>query len=596
LGAPSSEYPRGFGNYVLLQAMAHGGMGEVYLAKHGGIAGLDRLCVLKKLRPDLNENDEYVRRFIDEARIVVALNHANIANVFDVGRVREEYYLAMEHVAGVNVRAIQNRSIELSSAVPEGIATHITSMSLEALDYAHRLKHPMTGQSLNLVHRDVSPQNVMVSYEGEVKLIDFGLAESELKEEQTESQVVMGKVAYMAPEQARGEPVTPATDQFAMGVVLYELLVGERFYGTMNNYEIWQVVGRGGFVPQKWSELNPELAGILGKALHKDAQARFETCGDFYDALHAYQTKHHPSVNQRAVRKYMSKLFEDDHQRYVQTLQSFHDVSAASFQNEAERAVTVSLMNPLAGLDDDDIKKLRAEHELGAFANLSPDKSSNTGPASTLVDQESQLPPTLLNQEAAAVEPTATHAVDRGPSPQLMRVANVPGPEVSQELAASGARRMRIALVAMGFVVIFAVGLAALVIFQVTKKDDPPPKPVAEAPPPPVEPVVEDPKPPVEDPKPDPKPDPVVASKPKPKPKPKPRPRPKPKPVVAEKPTPKSSVRATAKKYQRVLSDCPVSCSFPYADQPLEKYIQILNGPGAGSLTDCAASCGAAKR
>ena len=239
VAASEDGFPRAFGNYVLLTNFAKGGMGEVYLAKTGGIEGVDRLCVLKKLRPDVGHEDEYVRRFMDEARIVVQLSHANIAHVFDAGQVGNETYLAMEYIPGATLRDIFARVTKLGLKVDPAVFIWIMCDILDALDYAHALKHPMTGKLLNVVHRDISPQNVMVSFDGATKLIDFGLAASDLKEEQTESQVVMGKVAYMSPEQARGEPVTASCDQFAAAVCLYELLVGQRFYGSYTTCQIW---------------------------------------------------------------------------------------------------------------------------------------------------------------------------------------------------------------------------------------------------------------------------------------------------------------------------------------------------------------------
>jgi serine/threonine protein kinase len=176
--APADGFPRPFGSYLLLSAFAKGGMGEVYLAKTGGIEGIERVCVLKKLRPDFGDNKEYVNRFLDEARLVVQLSHANIAHVFDVGRVGNEYYLAMEYVSGVSLKALMARAFERGQPVPPDVALYVLCEVLLGLDYAHRLEHPVSGQPLHLVHRDISPHNVMVSYEGEVKLIDFGLAES----------------------------------------------------------------------------------------------------------------------------------------------------------------------------------------------------------------------------------------------------------------------------------------------------------------------------------------------------------------------------------------------------------------------------------
>ncbi len=325
-------FPRGFGNYVLLTNFAKGGMGEVYLAKTGGIEGVDRLCVLKKLRPDVGHEDEYVRRFIDEARIVVQLSHANICHVFDAGQVGAETYLAMEYIPGATLRDIFFRVKKQKLDVDPAVFVWIMCDILDALDYAHQLKHPMTGKLLNVVHRDISPQNVMVSFDGAVKLIDFGLAASDLKEEQTESQVVMGKVAYMSPEQARGEDVTAACDQFAAAICLYELLVGERYYGEFSNYQIWQVVGRGGFVPSKFTSLDQDVTRILGRALSPKAELRFKTCGDFKEQLELYVNKHMPGSTRRKVRDLMATLYAQDQQQERNFLAQFAEVSAASLR------------------------------------------------------------------------------------------------------------------------------------------------------------------------------------------------------------------------------------------------------------------------
>lgn len=392
-GSPvmSEGFPRRFGPYVLLSSFAHGGMGAVYLAKRGGIAGIDRLCVLKKLRPDLTQNAEYVRRFIDEARLAVQLNHANICHTFDVGRVGNEYYLAMEYVSGVNLRALQNRARERGRTIPEGAALFILCEVLEALDYAHRLEHPMTGKPLNLVHRDVSPQNVMVSFEGEVKLVDFGLAASELKEEQTESQMVMGKVAYMSPEQARGEKVTPHTDQFAAAIVGYELFAGERFYGEMSNYQIWQVVGRGGFTPRRWAELSPELLAVLARALHGDPAQRFPTCGDFKDALQSSLVSRYPATNRRAVRSLLRELFEGDTARERSFLARFADGKPPSATEVPKRGPrTVSLFLPSS----------KGEPEM---------TETSTSASAKVIDATEPVPKRRARAEPES-ESTATHA------------------------------------------------------------------------------------------------------------------------------------------------------------------------------------------
>ena len=343
----SSKYPIPFGSYLLLDAFAHGGMGEVYLAKTGGIEGIERICVVKKLRADVTKNNEYVNRFLDEARVVVNLNHANICHVFDAGVVGDEYYLAMEYISGVNLRDIQKQAYELQRCLSPGVVIWMVACVLEGLDYAHRHCHPLTGKPLHLVHRDISPQNMMVSFEGEVKLIDFGLAASELKIEQTESQVVMGKVAYMSPEQARGEEVDAASDQFSAAVVLYELLVGDRYYGPKTSYEIWQVVGVGGFEPRRWYLLDPVLKGILKRALDPSPEKRYPTCGDFKDALYSYLLDEKMTMTNRGVRDAVRDFFSSKIEDEKNFLSQFTDLSAVALrqnsrpnQSESGKVVT----------------------------------------------------------------------------------------------------------------------------------------------------------------------------------------------------------------------------------------------------------------
>ena len=344
------SFPRPFGQYLLLENFARGGMGEVYLAKIGGIAGLERYCVLKKLRSELTRDREYVSRFIDEARVVVTLNHANICHVFDVGRVGEEYYLAMEYISGRDVRTIQDRCRTRDKVMPPASTLHVVCETLEALDYAHRRNHPLTGEPLNLVHRDVSPQNVLVSYEGEVKLIDFGLAASKLKVERTQPNVGMGKMAFMAPEQARGDPIDARADLFACGVLAYELLAGERFYEGMTANDIWQVAGKGGFIPRRWDTIDRDLQKILSKALHPDHRKRFTSCGDYREALASHLHWRFPGTGVRGLRELLSDLFDDELRREREMLARFGTVTVAGFRTEFEETKSQSIT--LARADD----------------------------------------------------------------------------------------------------------------------------------------------------------------------------------------------------------------------------------------------------
>jgi serine/threonine-protein kinase len=228
----ADEFPRWFGDYVLLKALGHGGMGQVYLARLPGLQGIERLCVIKTLKKQWTRDREYVARFVDEARVVVQLAHRNICTVFDVGAVAGTYYLAMDLVPGRDLQSVLARAHKKAVTIPVDVALGVAVEIVDALDAAHRLIDPETDEPVGLVHRDVSPHNVLVSFDGEVKLIDFGLATSSWKNERTEPGVVLGKLAYMAPEHARGDVVDRRADLFATGVVLYELIAGQLPFGA----------------------------------------------------------------------------------------------------------------------------------------------------------------------------------------------------------------------------------------------------------------------------------------------------------------------------------------------------------------------------
>jgi serine/threonine protein kinase len=217
-------FPRRFGGYVLVKPLARGGMGALYLAVHGQ-RGLEKLCVVKTALPHL-AGRSYVQRFKDEAKVVVRLSHGNLVGVFDAGQVHGEIYLAMEFVEGKDLRAVWNRCAQKGIAFPLPVAAHIVKELMRGLAYAHGF------EGLRLVHRDVSPPNVLLSYSGEVKLTDFGLATSTLKLEKTAPGVIFGKVSYMAPEQARAETLDGRTDIYSAGVILWELLTGRQLFAA----------------------------------------------------------------------------------------------------------------------------------------------------------------------------------------------------------------------------------------------------------------------------------------------------------------------------------------------------------------------------
>jgi serine/threonine-protein kinase len=278
------EPTRILGPYALLSPLAQGGMGSVYLAVRLDQEPPRSLLLVKTLKAGLADANDYTARFADEMRVAVQLRHPNLCAVFEGGNEAGEFFLAMELIEGITFKRLlallntQGQRVTATQAVALAVAM------LRGLHGAHVARDD-NGRPLGVVHRDVSPHNVMVDVRGRVKIIDFGLATSVLKETFTESAVVLGKSAYMAPEQARGENATVAADQYAAGIVLYELLTQERFYGELSSRQIWSVAGAGNHQPRLWSEVPIHLQGVLARALFPDPRRRFGSCAAFADAL-----------------------------------------------------------------------------------------------------------------------------------------------------------------------------------------------------------------------------------------------------------------------------------------------------------------------
>jgi serine/threonine protein kinase len=315
----SVQRPHVFGDYTLLTTLARGGMGSIHLAKRVGFRpDIQRFFVVKKLRRK-HANARERRRFEDEARVVVTLNHRALCHVFDVGVVADEHYLAMELVEGVNLfqllRAMGGGKLDAR------LALYIVDEVLDALDYAHRHKDPATGLALQIVHRDVSPHNVMLSFQGAVKLIDFGLVSSTLKQEQTVGGVVVGKVEYMSPEQARGEPLDARSDVYATAVILFELLSGRRFYEGMSKGALMTALVDGNHVPS-FDGIDAPLAAVLRRALAGERDARTSSCADLQAELAAVA----PRASSRELRDALQRALPDEHARLEELMRSFRDV------------------------------------------------------------------------------------------------------------------------------------------------------------------------------------------------------------------------------------------------------------------------------
>ena len=253
-----------YGRYQLLRKIASGGMGEVLLARIAGQQGFEKLLVIKRILPNLAEEEEFCTMFFDEARLSARLNHPNIVQIFDMGEVSGSHYLAMEYVAGDDLRRLQRHAVRKNIPIPLGVTCRIIADAAAALDHAHKARDA-AGHPLGLVHRDVSPQNVLVGFDGAVKLIDFGVAKAANKIQHTAAGVIKGKLSYMSPEQASGAEIDHRSDVFSLGILFWETVTGTRLFKADNEPLTLQLV-RECKVPRP-SSVNPSLPPELDQLI-----------------------------------------------------------------------------------------------------------------------------------------------------------------------------------------------------------------------------------------------------------------------------------------------------------------------------------------
>ena len=279
-------YPLKFGKYIFVRRIAVGGMAEVFKAKLLGPKNFEKILAVKRILPEFNEDDDFIQMFVDEARISSNLHHSNIVQVFDFGEAAGSFYIAMELVDGPNLKTLFQRVIKEEGRFPTDLAVYAALSIAKALEYAHNIK--IDGESsIHLVHRDVSPQNVLVSRSGEVKITDFGIAKATIKLSQTQPGKVQGKLSYMSPEQATGKPLDRRSDIFSLGIILYELLSGVKVYGGENTKERYEKI-REARIPNLHTlapGIPDELVQLVHRMVSKSPDDRPQTCQAVVDEL-----------------------------------------------------------------------------------------------------------------------------------------------------------------------------------------------------------------------------------------------------------------------------------------------------------------------
>ena len=302
-----------FGKYILLRKIATGGMAEIFLAKQAGLGDIDRFVVIKRVLPHLTENPEFSRMFVDEMRLAAVLNHPNIVQIIDIGAVGEQYFIAMEYLEGRDLRCVMRKAAGRGEIVPLSFSIRAVCDMCEGLNYAHH-RRGNQGQPLNIIHRDVSPQNVMSTVQGAVKLLDFGIAKAESQLNETRSGVLKGKYSYMSPEQAMGQPLDPRSDLFAIGIILYELTTGRRLFKHPNEVVVLKMVADADVPPPSVVDPGypPELEQIVMKALAKNPDERYSNCRELQNELQEFAAPRRLMMGPAEVGDYISLLFQDE--------------------------------------------------------------------------------------------------------------------------------------------------------------------------------------------------------------------------------------------------------------------------------------------
>ncbi|WP_244219864.1 serine/threonine-protein kinase, partial [Corallococcus interemptor] len=278
------------GKYQLVRKLATGGMAEVFLAKAAGPRGFEKTLVLKRILPHLAEDEAFVEMFLGEAQLAARLDHPNVVQIFDFGEVDGSYFLAMEYIDGPTLRRLIKRSTELKQPLSPAVCAKMVASAAEGLAFAHELTDPETGAPLGLVHRDISPENVLVSRQGAVKVVDFGIAKVAGQSHRTATGVVKGKIAYMPPEQLQAKAMDGRVDVYALGIVLYELLTGKRPFDATTDVAMMQAILFEPFVPalKRRPDLPEAMQRILERALAKDREQRYPDCRAFQADLERF--------------------------------------------------------------------------------------------------------------------------------------------------------------------------------------------------------------------------------------------------------------------------------------------------------------------
>lgn len=330
-----------FGKYLLLDKIGTGGMAEIFLAKEQGLAGFERFVVIKRVLPFYVNDDKFIKMFLDEAKLAAQLNHPNIVHIFDFGKEGESYYIAMEYIAGGDLEKIANKAEKAEKVIPLEYCCEIIAQVAEGLYHAHTLSD-MYGNILNIVHRDVSPQNILVNFNGKVKMVDFGIAKAASQSNKTRTGVIKGKLSYMSPEQISGKTLDGRSDVFALGVLLYELTMGVRLFKAESDLRVLKMITEEPITQP--IETNPafprELNNIIMKALERDRDKRYLNAQDLRVDLQKFLKNQNLEAVDAKLADFMKDIFTTDIEEFQKKIADFESEEVQEESNYAPKKMT----------------------------------------------------------------------------------------------------------------------------------------------------------------------------------------------------------------------------------------------------------------
>jgi eukaryotic-like serine/threonine-protein kinase len=403
------------GRYRVVDEIGVGGMASVHLARMDGAGGFQKWVAIKKIHPHLVQDEHFINMFLDEARIAAKISHPNVAQVFELGSHENTYWLAMEYLQGEPLREVMRRNEETHDAIEPALAAYMMADAAEGLHAAHELRGKR-GEPLNLVHRDVSPHNLFLTFDGMVKVVDFGIAKVAGRLSRTRAGTLKGKLAYMSPEQVRGEEVDRRTDIFALGVVLWEISTGSRLFRMDTEIDTLEKV-RLCIVPSP-SSLRPdfpaELESIVMRALAKHPDRRFQSARDMSRALRQYLVRSGRFIGREEVTAYANRMFRDRIQKRQEHLKWAAEVTGTISTHAANPPDSDE--NPW-GEDDEDTATIENQlvSTVSTLSETLPDPSLNAAPEPQAAGP---LRDALEVDVDAEDEETETKRVSMPPAPQ----------------------------------------------------------------------------------------------------------------------------------------------------------------------------------